>query len=173
MTRKCASCGNAIYNSERYCQNCGAPAYVDSPRQEDEFRTPSPSNPPALTTVDFIKILLLMMIPVVNLILLIIWAIDKGQNPNKRSYAKASLIVYLVGIIVKFIIAILFWIPFSGAITNRMNDNYDYHYYERPIEIPAEQYMDEIYYENPAQDILHEEYDLMPMDEMLLDAIEI
>ena len=33
--------------------------------------------------------------------------------------------------------------------------------------------MDEIYHESPAHDILHEEYDLMPMDELLLDEIEI
>tara|TARA_B110000438_G_scaffold264462_1_gene277156 strand:- start:382 stop:630 length:249 start_codon:yes stop_codon:yes gene_type:complete len=38
----------------------------------------------------------LMLIPIVNIILLIIWSFNTNENVNKSNWAKATLIVYLV-----------------------------------------------------------------------------
>lgn len=43
--------------------------------------------------------MLVMVIPIVNLVLLIIWALDTNTNESKRNWAKASLWWFLIGII--------------------------------------------------------------------------
>lgn len=62
--------------------------------------------PPAknenLSTVDFIWMLLISSIPVVGLIYLIYLAIQ-DNNTNKRSYARATLIISLFAVVVSFV----------------------------------------------------------------------
>lgn len=62
---------------------------------------PAPKNE-NLSTVDFIWVLLISSIPVVGLIYLIYLAIQ-DNNTNKRSYARASLIISVFAIIVSFV----------------------------------------------------------------------
>jgi hypothetical protein len=45
---------------------------------------------------DWIIVLILTCIPVLNLIMLIIWSLDKRGNPNRRSFAQAVLIFVAV-----------------------------------------------------------------------------
>lgn len=59
----------------------------------------------------FIGITFLMMIPVVNLILLIVWACGGAKNPNTRNYARASLIMMVVYIVL-FIILGMFIVSY-------------------------------------------------------------
>ena len=49
-----------------------------------------------------------MMIPLVNLIMLFVWAFGSGTSESKANWAKASLIFMLIGIIISII--------FGGAI---------------------------------------------------------
>lgn len=65
-------------------------------------------NPPALKVGDWIVVLLLTMIPVVNLIVLLIWAFGSGTNPNKGNFAKAALIWMLIWIVLYTLIIVLF-----------------------------------------------------------------
>lgn len=51
--------------------------------------------------------LLLCFIPVVNLIMLIIWAVSGNTNPNKKNFARAGLIWYAIGVAVWIIVVIL------------------------------------------------------------------
>lgn len=60
-----------------------------------------------LSTVDFIWMLLISSIPVVGLIYLIYLAIQ-DNNTNKRSYARATLIISVFAIIVSFVFLIGF-----------------------------------------------------------------
>ncbi len=55
----------------------------------------------------FIGIAFLMMIPIVNLILLIVWACGGATNPNTRNYARASLIMMVVYIILLVILGMV------------------------------------------------------------------
>ncbi len=55
----------------------------------------------------FIGIAFLMMIPIVNLVLLIVWACGGAKNPNTRNYARASLIMMVVYIILSIILGML------------------------------------------------------------------
>jgi ABC-type Fe3+ transport system permease subunit len=49
-------------------------------------------NQPVMKVKDWIVIYLIMLIPIVNIVMLFIWAFDKNINPNKSNWAKASLI---------------------------------------------------------------------------------
>jgi hypothetical protein len=53
---------------------------------------------------DWIINVLISKIPLIGLIMLIVWAVDKDTEPSKANWAKAELIAKLIGIV----IAILF-----------------------------------------------------------------
>ncbi|WBW99428.1 hypothetical protein [Oceanirhabdus sp. W0125-5] len=67
-----------------------------------------------MTLGDWVVTLLLLMIPVVRLVLLIVWAFSSETNENKKNFAKASLI--LMGIII--LITIVFVACTSALILN-------------------------------------------------------
>lgn len=50
---------------------------------------------------------LLLMIPVVNLIMIFVWAFGKGTPESKANWAKALLILGLIGIGVWLVLALL------------------------------------------------------------------
>lgn len=61
-----------------------------------------------LTIGEWLVTKFLMLIPVVNIILLIIWSFNTNENVNKSNWAKATLIVYLVRLGFITIIALSF-----------------------------------------------------------------
>ncbi len=62
----------------------------------------------------------LMWIPLINLIVLIIWSFDSSTNKIKSNWAKAQLIVLIVG----SILSTSFWIFFSAVIYELAIGNY-------------------------------------------------
>lgn len=67
---------------------------------------------PAQGTVsvgDWMVTLLLLAIPVVNIIMLFVWAFGDGTNQTKANYAKAALVWAGIGLVLSIISAILFW----------------------------------------------------------------
>jgi len=72
---------------------------------------------PSLRLVDWIIILVLCILPVVNVIMLIIWALDASGNPNRRNFSIAMLIMFGIEI---FIFTIFFGY-FSGLIFQAIN----------------------------------------------------
>ncbi len=65
-------------------------------------------NQSVVTIGDWIITMILMCIPIVNFILLLVWAFSASTPVSKANWAKASLIFILIGLI----LCILFW----GAI---------------------------------------------------------
>ena len=57
---------------------------------------------------EWILTMLIMVIPLVNLIMLFVWAFGGNTNPNKANWAKASLIWMVIGIALAIIIGVLF-----------------------------------------------------------------
>ena len=57
---------------------------------------------PALKFGDWLVMLIVSFIPVVNLILLFIWGLDSKANPNRRNFARAMLV--LVGLYVAMLV---------------------------------------------------------------------
>ncbi|MDY0150901.1 MAG: hypothetical protein RBS43_01355 [Candidatus Cloacimonas sp.] len=47
---------------------------------------------PVMRLLDWLIVLLITIVPVVNVIVLIIWALDDSANPNRTNFARAALI---------------------------------------------------------------------------------
>ncbi|MBN1892749.1 MAG: hypothetical protein JW780_08210 [Clostridiales bacterium] len=70
-------------------------------------------NTPVLNTTvsvgEWIVTYILMAIPLVNFIMLIVWAFGSDAAPSKKNWAKAMLILMVIGIVLTIIIyAIIF-----------------------------------------------------------------
>lgn len=60
----------------------------------------SDSRTAPMTLGDWIKTYLLLMIPVVNIVLMFVWAFSSETNISKKNFFKAQLIFMGIGIIV-------------------------------------------------------------------------
>lgn len=52
---------------------------------------------------------LIMMIPLVNLIMMFVWAFSSNTNPNKANYFKAALILFAIVMAIYLVLAVVFW----------------------------------------------------------------
>ena len=57
-----------------------------------------------ITTSEWIITKLIMFIPIVNIVMLIIWAFSQKTNINKSNWAKANLIIMIFRVMFYFII---------------------------------------------------------------------
>lgn len=65
---------------------------------------PNPIQKAPYTVKQWLGTLALLMIPIVNIVLVFVWAFSKNTNINKRNFARASLL--LTAIILGFYIAL-------------------------------------------------------------------
>lgn len=63
---------------------------------------------PVVSVKEWMLTMLVMAIPIVNIIMMFVWAFSNGENPSKANYFKASLIwaAIILGIYVLIIILI-------------------------------------------------------------------
>jgi len=52
-----------------------------------------------IKTPDWVLSLILLSIPMVNIIVIVFWALSDGINPNRRNFARAILIFLAIGAI--------------------------------------------------------------------------
>lgn len=72
---------------------------------------PDPShtkNPPPVGLGSWMLILLIMLIPLVNIIMLFVWAFGENTNPSKLNWARATLL-WLLLLILLYIILFAFF----------------------------------------------------------------
>jgi len=69
-----------------------------------------------VTFGDWMVTLLLSYIPIVNLVMLLIWAFGSSTNPSKANWAKASLVWMVIGVV----FAILIFVVIGTAIFSSM-----------------------------------------------------
>lgn len=74
------------------------------------------TNHSSVSLGEWIITMLLMLIPVVNLIMLLVWTFSSSTNPSKANWAKASLLFVAVGIV----LAIIFGSLFAGMCSSMM-----------------------------------------------------
>ncbi len=75
---------------------------------EDLHTTPQSGKLVTVMTVkEWIISIILTCIPIVGIILLFVWAFSNNINENKRNWAKAFLIVQVIGLILVILIYIL------------------------------------------------------------------
>ncbi len=97
------------YQQTAYSQPQGgpAPAYVAPASQPVPPAYYNTENE-VVSVGDWVVSMLLMCIPIVNLILLCVWAFGSDAPMSKKNWAKAQLIWLLIGIILIIILVIIF-----------------------------------------------------------------
>lgn len=73
-------------------------------------------NQSVVTIGDWIITMILMCIPLVNLIMLFVWAFSSSTPVSKANWAKASLIFMAIGLI----LMIIFWGSLAGIMLSSM-----------------------------------------------------
>ena len=127
---KCPFCGSEQEDTARFCTDCGKymgsaepeavaapatiPAASENQTNQEKFREfanqvqakaeePQPSDDSPWATIGiwgWIGILLLMQIPIVNFVLVIVWSFGGTTKRVKQNYARATLIIGLVSVII-------------------------------------------------------------------------
>ncbi|MGG1514199.1 hypothetical protein ABE504_02220 [Paenibacillus oryzisoli] len=69
-----------------------------------------------MTVKNWLITSLIMCIPLVNIIMLFVWAFGDGTNKNKANYAKAGLLLMLIVLVLYAVIAIIFFSVFANAL---------------------------------------------------------
>lgn len=127
----CEKCGNKLPDGAKFCGGCGAktepvqPTYTaaEEPAPARPVAPPPSYTPPAQTAYasqqppaysikptssplgvgQYIGMLLLMCIPLLNIILLFVWSFGGSVNLNKKNFARASLILGAIGLILSIV----------------------------------------------------------------------
>ena len=81
---------------DRFCMHCGMPL-EEEPVKEEKIEEQFEEKADVLTMWEYLLILILMAIPVVNVIACIFWIVGKNGNPNRRNFAKAWMVLAVVG----------------------------------------------------------------------------
>ncbi len=63
---------------------------------------------PIMTIGNWVVTMILMIIPLVNIILLIVWAASSSENPNRKNWAIATLIFMAISFVL--------WLIFASAL---------------------------------------------------------
>jgi len=74
---------------------------------------------------DWIVTMILSGIPIVGLIMILVWAFGGGAKPSKKNYARALIIMALIGIVLGIISSILFAGIFA-SIADNISSSYSY-----------------------------------------------
>jgi membrane protein YdbS with pleckstrin-like domain len=61
-----------------------------------------------VTVGEWLITMLIMLIPIVNIIMMFVWAFGSGTQPSKANYFKAALIFLLIAIILQVIFFVIF-----------------------------------------------------------------
>jgi hypothetical protein len=75
-------------------QQSGYPTQQQAPAYSHGPQVPMA---PVVSMGQWVVSLLLMLVPLVNIILLIVWASSSSENPNRKHWAGAQLIFMAVG----------------------------------------------------------------------------
>ena len=64
---------------------------------------------PVVSVKEWLITNLIMMIPLVNIVMMLVWAFSSNTNPNKANYFKASLILFAIVMAIYLVLAVVFF----------------------------------------------------------------
>lgn len=113
MTKVCKNCGRAANDEDRFCMDCGTPLEKETAQWEEmksaenehkeqesvQEEKVSNVNEKTLSMWDYLLMLILMAIPVVNFIVCIVWVCSGNVNLNRKNFAKAWIILAVISTI--------------------------------------------------------------------------
>ncbi len=131
----CTNCGNEISEDTKICPYCqtsidfpseNLSSYTNGVQADKEIYAPHPNQgkySKPLSTSSFLIMQILMLIPIINLILILIWSFSKYSNINRRSYARSILIWFIIiSITLLFILLIMLLMRYPIDINVWFND---------------------------------------------------
>ena len=60
-----------------------------------------------MTVADWMITLLVLWLPVINVIMYIVWALDTAGNPNRRNFCRASLLWFAIMMILSILVVVV------------------------------------------------------------------
>ena len=64
---------------------------------------------PVVSIKEWLLTNLIMMIPLVNIVMMLVWAFGSNTNPNKANYFKATLILFAIVMVIYLVLAVVFF----------------------------------------------------------------
>ena len=143
MSRICKKCGGAVKMEDQFCMHCGMPLEKEEPIREEPVKEERQSENKAevLSMWDYLLMLILLAIPVVNFIVCIFWIISSNGNLNRKNFAKAWMIIAVVGTILSGILA---FGAFQFIVMDHYVDIHEHIEYRTPEEQFIEDFLTEL-----------------------------
>ncbi|MBQ3567304.1 MAG: hypothetical protein IJA25_00040 [Anaerotignum sp.] len=138
MSRICKKCGGAVKMEDQFCMHCGMPLEKEESVREENRND---NKAEVLSMGDYLLMLILLAIPVVNFIVCILWIISGNGNPNRKNFAKAWLIISVVGTILSGILA---FGAFQFIVMDHYVDIHEHIEYRTPEEQFIEDFLTEL-----------------------------
>ena len=136
MSRVCKKCGGTVKAEDSFCMHCGMPLEKEEPFKEETIKEEKKEEKGDVLSVwDYLLMLIILAIPVVNVIVCIFWIIGKNVSPNRRNLAKAWMILAVVGTLLSGILS-------YGLFQFLVMDNYVDWEHHIEYSIPEEQFID-------------------------------
>ena len=73
---------------------------------------------PIVSVKEWLITNLIMMIPLVNIVMMLVWAFGSNTNPNKANYFKSGLILFAIVMVIYLVLAVAVVI-FGSAAANQ------------------------------------------------------
>lgn len=64
---------------------------------------------PIVSVKEWLITNLIMMIPLVNIVMMLVWAFGSNTNPNKANYFKAALILFAIVMVIYLVLGVVFF----------------------------------------------------------------
>ncbi len=144
MAQYCRSCGATLEDGAQFCRVCGATQAAPlqqpaQPVQQQSYQAPYAAPQPVpqyapqpsyyagpaaqdtrpLTVGDYIVMMLVSGIPLIGFIMILVWAFGSQTNLNKKNYARAMLIMMVIGIVLYILFAAALF-PVFRSLVNEM-----------------------------------------------------
>lgn len=76
-------------------------------------------NVSVVKTSDWVVTFIITAIPIVNFVMLFVWAFGSGTNPSKANWAKAALLIMAIFVALYLLLFLVFGLSFLGAMTGQ------------------------------------------------------
>ena len=123
---------------DQFCMHCGMPLEKEESVREENRND---NKAEVLSMGDYLLMLILLAIPVVNFIVCILWIISGNGNPNRKNFAKAWLIIAVVGTILSSLLA---FGAFQFIVMDHYVDIHEHIEYRTPEEQFIEDFLTEL-----------------------------
>ncbi|MCR8630702.1 hypothetical protein [Paenibacillus radicis (ex Xue et al. 2023)] len=81
------------------------------------YQNPYSQQASVMSVKDWILTFIVTAIPVVNIIMLFIWAFGDSANPNKKNYSKATLLLAAILIVIYALFFVLFVVILGAGLS--------------------------------------------------------